>query len=79
MFAVALVSITSVAVATMEIAVLSQLQQDADARGCSSTSPAVNASQGRCIKTEIQADNAEADGSADEEEDNEEDNSNDDD
>ena len=53
-FAVALVSITSVAVAAMEIAILSQ---DADAKGCR-TSVAVNASKGRCIKAEIQADNA---------------------
>ena len=41
----------------MEIAILSQLQQDADAKGCR-TSVAVNASKGRCIKAEIQADNA---------------------
>lgn len=57
MFAVALVAVATVAVAAMEIAVLSQLQQDADAKGCR-TSQAVNASQGRCIKAEIQADNA---------------------
>ena len=53
-----------VALGAMELAVLSQLQQDADARGCSSTSPAVNASQGRCIKTEIQAEDGEAEGAA---------------
>ena len=56
MFAVALVSITSVAVAAMEIAILSQLQQDADAAGCR-TSQAVNASKGKCIKAQVQADN----------------------
>ena len=61
MFAVALVSITSVAVAAMEIAILNQLQQDADAKGCR-TSQAVNASKGRCIKAEIQTDNADESG-----------------
>ena len=57
MFAVALVAVATVAVAAMELAILSQMQQDADAKGCR-TSQAVNASKGRCIKAEIQADNA---------------------
>ena len=48
LFAVALVAVATVAVVAMEIAVLSQLQQDADAKGCR-TSQAVNASKGRCI------------------------------
>ena len=73
MFAVALVSITSVAVAAMEIAILSQLQQDADARGCRSNSVAVNASLGRCLKPDLQAENAdESDESDDEEEEDDE-------
>lgn len=57
MFAVALVAVATVAAAAMELAILSQMQQDADAKGCR-TSQAVNASKGRCIKAEIQADNA---------------------
>jgi hypothetical protein len=79
-FAVGLVAIAGVAVAAMEIAVLSQIQQDADAIGCRN-SQAANASQGRCVNPGpgAQAEDAEADGAADEEEDNEEDNSNDDD
>ena len=54
LFAVALVAITTVAVAAIEIALLSQLQQDADAKG-SRTSQAVNASKGRCIQLGLQA------------------------
>ena len=80
MFAVALVAVASVAVvAAMELAVFSQNQQEADARGCTPFFTGYNASQGRCFKPDLQAENAEADGSAEEEEDNEEDNSNDDD
>jgi hypothetical protein len=63
-----LLAVITVAVAAMELAVLSQIQQDADARGCR-TSQAVNASQGRCIKSDLQADNA--DESDEEEEDDE--------
>lgn len=72
MFAVA-----TVAVAAMEIAVLSQLQQDADAKGCR-TSQAVNASKGRCIKLGLQSENAEDDGTAGDEEEEEDDDDNDD-
>jgi hypothetical protein len=67
-FAVGLVAVATVAVAAMELAVLSQLQQDADAKGCR-TSVAVNASKGRCIQPGLQADNA--DESDEEEEDDE--------
>ncbi len=42
----------------MELAVLSQIQQDADAKGCRSDSVAVNASLGRCVKPDLQAENA---------------------
>lgn len=55
MFVVALVAIAIVAVAAMELAVLSQIQQDADARGCPSNSIAVNTSLGRCVKPDLQA------------------------
>jgi hypothetical protein len=51
-FAVALVAVASVAVAAMELAVLSQLQQDADAKGCPPGLSGYNASQGRCFKPE---------------------------
>jgi hypothetical protein len=57
-------------VAAMESAVLSQIQQDADARGCRSNSVAVNASLGRCVKPDLQAENA--DESDDEEEEDDE-------
>lgn len=77
MFAVAVVA--SVTVAAMDLAVLSQNQQDADARGCRPGFIGDNASQGKCVKPDLQAENVEADGAADEEEGSEEDNSNDDD
>ena len=73
MFAVGLVATATVAVAAMELAVLSQIQQDADARGCRSNSVAVNASLGRCLKPDLQAENAdESDESDDEEEEDDE-------
>ena len=78
MFAVALVAVATVAVAAIEIAVLSQLQQDADTKGCR-TSQAVNASKGRCIKLDLQAENADADGTvADGEEEQDDDDDDDD-
>jgi hypothetical protein len=50
MFAVGLaVTAVAVAVAAMEVAVQSQIQQDAHARGCNN-SVAFNASKGRCLK-----------------------------
>ena len=49
MFVVALVAISTVAVAAMELAILSQMQQEADAIGCK-TSTAFNASKGRCFR-----------------------------
>jgi hypothetical protein len=66
--AVGLVAVATVAVAAMELALLSQMQQDADAKGCR-TSTAVNASKGRCFNPgpNLQADNA--DESDEEEED----------
>ena len=77
---IALVAVASVAVVAMELAVLNQLQQDADARGCPSNSPGVNASQGRCVKTDIQSDNAdnadESDNDVEVEEEEEEDDGN---
>ena len=54
---------------------LSQTQQDANARGCSGTSPAFNASLGRCFKPDLQSDNTDNADNADEsDEDDEEEN-----
>jgi hypothetical protein len=70
MFALGLVAVATVAVAAMELAVLSQMQQDADAKGCP-RSVAANASKGRCINPGPAA--AEGDESDEEEEEEEED------
>jgi hypothetical protein len=70
MFAMALVAFATVAVAAMELAVLSQMQQDADARGCN-RSIAANASQGRCVNPGPGLQTEEADESDEEEEDDE--------
>jgi hypothetical protein len=72
MFAVGLVAVATVAVAAMELAVLSQIQQDADARGCR-TSVAANASQGRCVNPGpgLQAEEADESDEDEEEEDDE--------
>jgi hypothetical protein len=67
LFAVGLVSIVTVAVAAVEVAVLSQIQQDADAK-CRVGGTGYNASQGRCNPgLEIQANEEEEDTQADEE------------
>lgn len=65
-FAVALVAIATVAVAAIELAALSLNQQDADAKGCTAGGTGFNASQGRCFKADLQANDAEE---SDEEED----------
>lgn len=70
-FAVGLLATVTVAVAAMELAVLSQIQQDADARGCPSNSVAVNASLGRCLKPDLQAENADESDESDESDDEE--------
>jgi hypothetical protein len=69
-FAVGLVAVATVAVAAMELALLSQMQQDADARGCR-TSVAANASQGRCVNPGPGLQAEEADEFDEEEEDDE--------
>ena len=76
-FTVTLVAIAGAALAAMELTVLSQNQQEADAKGCSPGLTGYNASQGKCFKPDLQAENTEADGTADEEE--EEDNDDNDD
>ena len=72
MSAVGFVAIATVAGAAMELAVLSQIQEDADARGCRSNSVAVNASLGRCLKPDLQAENADGSDESDESDDEEE-------
>ena len=67
-----LVATATVAVAAMELAVLSQIQQDADAKGCRSNSVAVNASLDRCVKPDLQAENADESDESDESDDEEE-------
>jgi hypothetical protein len=79
MFAVALVAVATVAVAAMELAVLSQMQQDADAQSinkkCSPGSTPFDASQGRCFghgpSAAIEDQVEEADDEEEEEEDDE--------
>ena len=67
--------ISNLGIAAMQVAVLSQTQQDANARGCSGTSPAFNASLGRCFKPDLQSDNTDNADNADEsDEDDEEEN-----
>ena len=73
MFAVAVVAVTSVTVPAMELAVLSQNQQDADARGCNPGSTGDNASQGKCLKPDLQAADAEAEDAAGDDEQEEDD------
>ena len=73
-FTVTLVAFAGAALAAMELIVLSQNQQEADAKGCSPDLTGYNASQGKCFKPDLQAENTEADGTAaDEEEDDDDD------
>ena len=72
MFAVGLVATATVAVAAMESAVLSQIQQDARCKRLPSNSVAVNASLGRCVKPDLQAENADESDESDESDDEEE-------
>jgi hypothetical protein len=67
LFVVTLVAVAGVA-AAMEIAVLSQIQQDTDARGCRN-SIAANASQERCVNPGPGAQAEEAEEEEEEEED----------
>ena len=71
MFAAGLVAIATVAVAAMELAVLSQIQQDADAKGCRN-SVAVTASLGRCVNPGPDSQVDEEDSQVDEEEEDDE-------
>jgi hypothetical protein len=56
----------------MELAVLSQIQQDADAKGCVGGGTGFNASQGRCFKPDLQAENADESDDSDDSDDEEE-------